>query len=139
MKGIELPINILVIVAVAVIVLLGIVALYFAGFLGPAGTMTQQSAKSKYCALVVRHPQGCTYGVGLNTVLISDFDANKDGTLSSGNIWCFGVGDPVPACAAASTCGAVLANTDNLASLLQCYFGVTSSKDGLRSCGCAIS
>ena len=32
MKGVELPINILVVVAIAVIVLLGLVALYFIGF-----------------------------------------------------------------------------------------------------------
>ena len=59
MKGIELPINILVVVAVAVIVLLGIVALYFAGFIGPATTINQGAAKNSGCNYVMNNPNGC--------------------------------------------------------------------------------
>ena len=49
MKGVELPINILVIVAIAVIVLLGLVALYFVG-IGPFSVNTaQDAAKNDGC------------------------------------------------------------------------------------------
>jgi hypothetical protein len=127
-KGIELPINILVVVAVAVIVLLGLVALYFSGFMGPAGVMNQESAKQKYCALVMRSPDGCAGGVALSSITVSDFDADRDGSLDAGTTWDW----------ATSTCGAGASEEDNLAALLACYFGVTSERDGLLSCGCAI-
>jgi hypothetical protein len=129
-KGIELPINILVVVAVAVIVLLGIVALYFSGFMGPAGVMTQQAAQTKYCAEIMRSPNGCTGGVALNTILTPDFDSDKDTyvrTADTGTGWTWGT----------STCGgAVGGNGDNLAALLACYFGATTEANGLKSCGC---
>ena len=129
MKGIELPINILVVVAVAVIVLLGLVALYFSGFVGPAGVMNQESAKQKYCAIIMRSPDGCTGGTDLNSIIISDFDADRDGELDVGSTWDWDT----------SSCGGdVTDNEDNLASLLACYFGVTSERNGLASCGCAI-
>ena len=49
MKGVELPINILVVVAIAVIVLLGLVALYFIGFNPFSVTTAIESAKSNGC------------------------------------------------------------------------------------------
>ena len=79
MKGVELPINILVVIAVAVIVLLGVIALYFGGFVKPAELINQEAAKSKYCALVMRDPAGCTT-VDTSAIGITDFDANGDGT-----------------------------------------------------------
>ncbi len=129
MKGIELPINILVIIAVAVIVLLGVIALYFGGFMGPAGVMTQNAAKTKYCAIVVRSPTGCqASGTRLWQITINDFDANRDGT----------VGDNTVDAAMPSACTvAGGAAHDNLASLLVCYYGITSESNGLKSCGCA--
>jgi hypothetical protein len=74
-KGVELPINILVIVAIAVIVLLGLVALYFAGF-GPfGGAVSYQAAKNAGCEELVR--TGC----GDTTAIIVNFDSNGDGTV----------------------------------------------------------
>jgi len=141
MKGIELPINVLVIVAVAVIVLLGIIALYFGGFVGPAGVMTQQTAKEKYCAIVMRTPNGCTVGTKwVDSVTISDFDANKDTNMNAGANWCWGTAPNDPAagaCGAATTCNAA-GTSDNLAALLTCYYGITNERDALRACGCTI-
>jgi hypothetical protein len=48
-KGVELPINILVVVAIAVIVLLGLVALYFIGFNPFSVTTAIESAKNNGC------------------------------------------------------------------------------------------
>ena len=131
MKGIELPINILVVVAVAVIVLLGVIALYFSGFMGPAGLMSQEAAKQKYCAIIMRSPDGCAEGYGLQNVTVMDFDADKDGKLDSGKAWDWDTND-IDDCVADNTVD------DNLASLLACYFGATSERNGLVSCGCAI-
>jgi hypothetical protein len=134
MKGIELPINILVVVAVAIIVLLGVIALYFSGFIGPAGTMTAQTAKGKYCAMVTQNPNGCVYvasgGVDLTLIQITDFDANQDGTINPGTtfIW-------------STACKAL---TDNLVALLKCQFGIvgtdaaTTDRLMKKACGCAI-
>jgi hypothetical protein len=49
MKGIELPINILVIVAIAVIVLLGLVALYLVGTTPFSSSMSSTSLKNSGC------------------------------------------------------------------------------------------
>jgi hypothetical protein len=56
-KGIELPINILVVVAVAVIVLLGVVALFFSGWFSGTAPMSIEAAKSQACNIASR--QGC--------------------------------------------------------------------------------
>ncbi len=58
MKGIELPINVLVIVAVAVLVLLGLVALYMM-VVGPGSvTIQKQNAWNQMCTIVTQ--QYCT-------------------------------------------------------------------------------
>jgi len=52
-KGIELPVNVLVIVAIAVIVLLGLVALFMGGFGGFAGSVESTNAWSNACGPVL--------------------------------------------------------------------------------------
>ena len=76
MKGVELPINVLVIVAIAVIVLLGLIALYFLGF-GPFSTgVSLQAAKSQGCQALVNG--GCT--VTVDTIDVS-YDVDGDGIM----------------------------------------------------------
>jgi hypothetical protein len=74
-KGIELPINILVIVAIAVIVLLGMVALYFAGWSPFSGSLSIQAAKNAACEDLVRN--GCKS----TTDVPVQFDVNADGEV----------------------------------------------------------
>ena len=80
MKGVELPINILVIVAVAVVVLLGIVALYFVGWSPFPATVGLESAKNEGCRQFVQEMrcQGNTW-----TIKIDNFDADKDGAVGT--------------------------------------------------------
>jgi hypothetical protein len=74
MKGVELPINVLVIVAIAIIVLLGLVALYFLGF-GPFSTgVSLQAAKSQGCQALVN--QGCG-----DTDITVSYDVDGSGTI----------------------------------------------------------
>jgi hypothetical protein len=49
MKGVELPINVLVIVAIGVIVLLGLVVLYFVGFNPFSSSVSATSLKNSAC------------------------------------------------------------------------------------------
>ena len=49
MKGIELPINILVVVAVAIIVLLGVVALFFSTWFTGTSTMDLSQVTNRAC------------------------------------------------------------------------------------------
>ena len=109
-KGIELPINVLVIIAVAVIVLLGIIALYFGGFIGPAGAMSSEGAKVKYCGVLMKDLHGCST-VDPDTILITDFDANDDGTCCDAN--------------------------DNLGALTRTFYGATDAISSRAVCGCS--
>ena len=56
-KGIELPINILVIVAVAIIVLLGVIALFYSAWFPGTVPVTSQAALTQACSQASR--QGC--------------------------------------------------------------------------------
>ena len=66
MKGIELPINILVVVAIAVIVLLGLVALYFIGFNPFSNTTALNAAKSSGCRLYMNQAPACSNWTAFN-------------------------------------------------------------------------
>jgi hypothetical protein len=58
-KGVELPINILVVVAIAVIVLLGLVALYFIGFNPFSVTTALEAAKNNACRDYLHQSTAC--------------------------------------------------------------------------------
>jgi hypothetical protein len=64
----------LVIVAIAVIVLLGMVALYFAGWSPFSGSLSIQAAKNSACEELVRN------GCGSTTSVIVQFDVDVSGT-----------------------------------------------------------
>ena len=83
MKGIELPINILVIIAMAVMVLLGLVAIYMGGFGGGAGQIQLNNAKTEACQELIRAGQ-CGNASYTSNINVTGFDANKDGSLNPG-------------------------------------------------------
>jgi len=85
MKGIELPINILVIIAMAVMVLLGLVAIYMGGFGPGAGEMQKNAAKNQACQELISKGY-CGDAVKTSNVPVSGFDANKDGTMGNDNL-----------------------------------------------------
>jgi len=51
MKGIEMPVNTLVVIAIAVLVMLGIIAMYMSG-VGPFQVVIEMSAKGSSCNLL---------------------------------------------------------------------------------------
>jgi len=78
-KGVELPINILVIVAIAVIVLLGLVALYFVGFNPFSTTAGLEGIKNKACQQLV---QASNCNVATSTIPVS-YDVLADGLATN--------------------------------------------------------
>jgi len=138
MKGIELPINALIIIVVAVLVLLGIVALWMSGWGGGSQGVTIEAAKSAACSELMRYYAGCTakepYTIG-----ISGFDADRDGSPDMGTAaksWCWTATSPA-GCTAKSKCdGTIATDKDNLASLCSCYYNAWTAADCRRLCGC---
>jgi hypothetical protein len=109
MKGVELPINILVIVAIAVIVLLALVALYFIGFSPFSTSISIEGVKNAACSELVR--RGCIDTT--NTIQTPGFDSDNDGTS-----------------------GETAANGDNLDKLCENFYNRINETDCKRLCGC---
>jgi hypothetical protein len=90
MKGIELPINVLVIIVIAVIVLLGIIAVYFTGWTPYAQSSGVDAVKNAGCRMVVYN---CS--IDLDTILFDGsmaglpvYDVNGDGNLCPADTAC---------------------------------------------------
>lgn len=66
MKGVELPINILVVVAIAVIVLLGLVALYFIGFTPFSLSAGIEAIKNGGCRTYLNQNPVCNSSAAFN-------------------------------------------------------------------------
>jgi hypothetical protein len=140
MKGMELPVNALVIILIAVLVLLGIVALWMGGWVAGAQGVTIEAAKAAACSELMRYYLGCT-ALEPYTIGISNFDANKNGAILSGILpgdWCWAIGVPggALACPAKSVCGTTSTGKDNLASLCSCYYSAWTASDCRKLCGC---
>jgi len=82
MKGVELPINTLIIVVIVLIVFLAILALFFGVWNPGSSVMALESVKSAACQNLVS--RGCEY-IGTAFIIIKDFDADKDGELDDGS------------------------------------------------------
>lgn len=119
MKGIELPINVLVIVAIAVIVLLGIVVLYFIGFNPFSGSISITSLKNSGCS-----------NFSLN------FNCGSRGTGGIGS-----PNDPEDICLPVNTyltrpCFPNGPEASNLQQLCTGYFGASTPAQCRQVCGC---
>ena len=78
MKGIELPINVLIIVAVALVVLLAIIAIYFSGFNPFSGAMNIEAAKNEACRRLVQENRCGGTPAG---IIITDLDFSYNGDV----------------------------------------------------------
>jgi hypothetical protein len=127
MKGIELPINALIIITVAVLVLLGIVALWMSSWGGGSRGVTIEAAKSAACSELMRYYAGCT-AKDPKDIPISNFDANRNGNN----------GDAGTFDSTKTVCGtsADAANGDNLQTLCYCYYNAKTASACRITCGC---
>lgn len=78
-KGLELPINVLVVVAVAVLVLLGIIALFLGGFGGGSNVIQMRTAQSVACGEL--QDRGC--GTTNPSAVHIDYDTSGNGNVGS--------------------------------------------------------
>ena len=124
MKGLELPVNILIIVVIAIIVLIAVVAMFYPAFSSGSDTVSSDVAKTTSCQLLI--DRGC--GIDTNTIPISNFDADKDSSKDPGATWEWGV----------STCNNddSTASNDNLAALCDCYYSLKTESACMSLCGC---
>jgi len=110
MKAMELPINVIIIIALALIVLLSITALYFSGWLPGAQTISLESVKNTACRELSTN---CNNDV--NLITISNFDADADGTVDPG----IGIGD-------CNDLGGT--SEDNLYMLCKCHYNADENE-----------
>lgn len=103
MKGVELPINTLIVVVIALAILLALIALFFGVWTPGSSGLNLDAAKNTACHMLVS--TGCRDAAQIN---VNDFDANKDGNLQSGT----GTGD-------CETGG-----DDNLYMLCKCWYNI---------------
>ncbi len=113
MKGVELPITALIIIALGLLVLLGVVALWMGGWSGGSTGVNVEAAKAAACGVVMREEAGCSTTTP-STILL-------DGTE--------------PGVPAFDVPGAA----DNLQMLCETFYGVTagSASECRQVCGCA--
>lgn len=78
-KGLELPVNVLVVVAIAVVIVLGVLALYMGVVTPGQATIQQRAAWNQMCQIVVQQYCQTDNPTGYNT-------ANSFGTTSQ---WSF--------------------------------------------------
>jgi len=74
MKGIELPINVLIIVVIALIILLALIGLFYGVWTPGSSGLNLEGAKNSACQMLVS--TGCGDS---RSILVNDFDADKDG------------------------------------------------------------
>lgn len=112
MKGLELPINTLIIVVLALIILLAVLALFY-GVWGPGSSgITLDAAKSSACQMLLS--TGCH---DTRTIYLQDFDADKDGEINEkSNIVEI---DEIMACG-----GGGMDTGDNLFMLCRCWYNL---------------
>jgi hypothetical protein len=78
LRGVELPINVIVIIILAVLVLLAILALFMGVWTPGESSITLEAAKNNACQMLVS--MRCNQP--LESISVLDFDADKDGTLN---------------------------------------------------------
>ncbi len=76
LKGVELPVNVLVILAIAVIVLLGLILLYVISTSGPNNFLAELAAKNKACGKI--KTEGCS---GSTSNVIIDWPPGSEKSL----------------------------------------------------------
>jgi hypothetical protein len=116
LRGVELPINVIIIIVICLIVLLAIVALFFGVWNPGKGTLTLEAAKNNACQMLVS--MGCNQYP--ESISISDFDADKS---DSGGC----------------SFGGSSVSGDNLDSLCKCWYNLNSESCKTTLCGCGTS
>ncbi len=129
MKGVELPLNVMVVIAVVLLVLLGVLSLWMGGWGGQAFNVDLERVRSEACAELIR--RGCA-DTSITDIWIYDFDADQDGVVGDAGDWFVICGQAPPGVPG-----------DNLAQLCRCWYGIPSwgstlQRECKKLCGCLI-
>ena len=116
MKGVELPINTMIIIVLCLIVLLAIVVLFFGTWNPGQGTLSQEAAKNNACQLMIA--TRCTSNP--ENVIVRDFDADRDGKSNT-------VGAGTGACGSPG-------QGDTLYMLCKCWYGIPVDANFNKNC-----
>ena len=127
MKGLELPINTLIIIVLAVLVLIAIIVLFSTGISMPKESVSLQTALNNACMELLN--SNCNKP--LQNVGTPYFDSDRDGVVGDVGVWmviCYQT--PAPGAAG-----------DNLYQLCTCWFQLNRSDPNFRNdckklCGC---
>jgi hypothetical protein len=125
MKGVELPINVIVIVVLCLVVLLAILALFWGVWTPGVAGISLEAAKNNACQMLVS--TGCDSPA---SITIKDFDADKDGTLNEADL----ISSTDPADCKPGNNGKTLG--DNLVMLCLCWYGADETSCKTRICNC---
>jgi flagellar basal body-associated protein FliL len=120
LKGVSLPINALVVIVLALIILIAILALFFGIWPSGSQSIGLEGAKNNACNMLLSF--GCNEDT--SNIVVNNFDADKDGELDPeiGFDW----NDPTN-----------VNNHDNLAALCYNYFAISSDSDcKTQVCNC---
>ncbi len=82
MKGVELPVNVMVMLVIAVIVLFSVLALFLGIWSPVPGTITPDAARSAACLKLMTGTPDCL-NADLTDIHIGNFDADKNGVAGS--------------------------------------------------------
>lgn len=131
MKGEELPINTLVIIVIAIIILLAVLYIFSGSFVPASKSISLETAKNNACRMLAS--RGCA--VHPNAIAIEDFDADKNGAFNPG---------PSNCGCQLSACGPLIpfphTQADNLWNLCTCWLNTPQTHDGciqcFQICGC---
>jgi len=125
MKGMELPINTLIVIVVAITILLAVIAIFFRVYNPSVNGINLETAKSNACQML----SSLQCSVDTSTIQVSNFDADDDGTKDPGTGFVFGVNED---------CKDVVGlEKDNLAALCKCYYGIPNENGCKKTvCGC---
>ncbi len=134
MKGIELPVSTIVVIVLILIVLIAVIGLFYGTWPSGAQLANLEAVKNNACQMLVSIG-GCdpVDNEKTKTVLINNFDADKDGVSDPGS----GANmNPIP-----PGCTDADATTgDNLFMLCKCYYwiGGATEVDVNRNCKTSI-
>ncbi|MFH1229504.1 MAG: hypothetical protein V1678_03715 [Candidatus Aenigmatarchaeota archaeon] len=78
MKGVELPINVMIIIVLAIIVLLAVMALFFGVWNPGKSSLSLETAKSSACNILIS--TGCKD----TSIKVNNFDVDGDGITNDG-------------------------------------------------------
>jgi hypothetical protein len=120
MKGMELPVNTLIILVIAIIVLIAIIAFFLGVYKPSKESLGLETAKDNACQML--NSLGCKFAP--TGIAVSTFDADQNGEVgNTGN--------------ANGICGDPAGSGDNLQMLCKCWYGVSDPTECMNTvCNC---